>query len=106
VAAEDRAVSAWATLPDHVVFRELPFCGVLLDLRRSAVYRLSQEAAAVLRLALAADAGAHGPYEPVIRCRAPAPDSPQGRALLAKLSSAGLVLIAAGELAAGGDDGR
>jgi hypothetical protein len=99
-------VSASAALPEHVVFRELPFCGVLLDLRRSAVYRLSQEGAAVLRQALAGDAGVEGPYEPVIRCRAPAPDSPQARALLAKLSSAGLVLMTAGEPAAGGADGR
>jgi uncharacterized NAD(P)/FAD-binding protein YdhS len=98
-------VSAPAVLPEHVVFRELPFCGVLLDLRRSAVYRLSQGAAAVLRQALAG-AGADGPYEPVISCRAPTPDSPEGRALLAKLSSQGLVRISAGEPAAGGDDGR
>ena len=99
-------MSRSVALPDHVVFRELPFCGVLLDLRRSAVYRLSQEAAAVLRQALA-DGAAEGPYEPVIRCRALAPGSSQGRALLAKLHSQGLVLISAdGPGGAGGDDGR
>lgn len=42
----------YVRLADHVVFRELPFCGVLLDKRRCEVYRLSQRAAAALRMAL------------------------------------------------------
>jgi len=39
-------------LPEHVVFTELPFCGVLFDSRRARVYRLSQRQAALLRQAL------------------------------------------------------
>ena len=39
-------------LADHVIFRELPFCGVLLDTRDFHVYRLSRRAAGALRTAL------------------------------------------------------
>lgn len=66
---------AGAHLPDHVVFRELPFCGVLLDTRQSRVYRLSQEAAALLREAL------HGPQ------------ASDARGLFAQLSGMGLVRL-------------
>jgi hypothetical protein len=81
-----------ASLPGHVVFRELPFCGVLLDTDRSRVYRLSQEATAALRGALRAAAGS-GPYEPAIRVAAPGADSAPARRLLETLSSQGLVRI-------------
>jgi hypothetical protein len=43
---------ATARLPAHVVFRELPFCGVLFDSKRARVYRLTQRQAALLRQAL------------------------------------------------------
>lgn len=39
-------------LAAHVVFKELPFCGVLLDKRRFTVHRLSLRAASALRLVL------------------------------------------------------
>jgi hypothetical protein len=81
-----------ASLPAHVVFRELPFCGVLLDTRSSRVYRLSQEATAVLRAALRG-AGGTGPYEPAIRVAAPAAGSAPARKLLETLSSQGLVRL-------------
>ncbi|MGH3917243.1 MAG: actinodefensin-associated protein B [Pseudonocardiaceae bacterium] len=42
-------------LTEHVLFRELPFGGVLLDRRGLRVFRLSQPASAALRRAL------HGP---------------------------------------------
>jgi hypothetical protein len=80
-----------ASLPGHVVFRELPFCGVLLDTRRSRVYRLSQEATAVVRAAL--HAAGPGPYEPAIRVAAPAAASAPARKLLETLSSQGLVRL-------------
>lgn len=44
-------------LPDHVVLRELPFCGVLLDTRTSRVYRLSRPAAELLRQTLTGPGG-------------------------------------------------
>jgi len=84
-------MSVSVSLPGHVVFRELPFCGVLLDTRRSRVYRLSQEAAAVLREALGGASGA-GPYEPAIRVAVPRAGGP-ARTLLETLSSHGLVQI-------------
>ena len=77
---------ASASLADHVVFRELPFCGILLDTRSSSVYRLSQAAAAALRVALeGADEG--GPYEPAIAVEAPQADAAATRALLASLAA-------------------
>jgi len=85
-------MSASASLPGHVVFRELPFCGVLLDTRRSRVFRLSQEATAVLREALHGDGGA-GLYEPGIRVDARRARGAPARKLLATLSSHGLVEI-------------
>jgi len=85
-------VSVSASLPGHVVFRELPFCGVLLDTRRSRVYRLSQEATAVLREALHGAGGA-GPYEPAIRVAVPRAGGAPARKLLETLSSQGLVQI-------------
>jgi hypothetical protein len=51
-------------LADHIVFRELPFCGVLLDTRRFTVHRLSRRASHVLRTAL--DPGSPGPYAPLL----------------------------------------
>lgn len=48
-------------LAAHVVFKELPFCGVLLDKRRFTVHRLSPRAAAALRVALFR--GAPAPFE-------------------------------------------
>ena len=86
---------ATVLLAAHVVFRELPFCGVLLDTRSSRVYRLSQEATAVLREALLG-ARTPGPYEPVIGVQAPPPSSAARRRMLASLSSQGLVRVAAG----------
>ncbi|PRX51371.1 hypothetical protein B0I33_101525 [Prauserella shujinwangii] len=53
-------------LAEHVVFTELPFCGVLLDKRNLRLYRLSQEASAALRTALHGSA-ACGPYDGVTR---------------------------------------
>lgn len=46
-------------LAAHVVFKELPFCGVLLDKRQFKVYRLSPRAATALRVALCRAAPAH-----------------------------------------------
>lgn len=46
------AVTENARLPEHVVFKELPFCGVLFDSRRTRVYRLTRRQAALLRQAL------------------------------------------------------
>lgn len=86
------------SLPAHVVFRELPFCGVLLDTRRSRVYRLSQSATRVLRQALHG-AQAAGPYEPVISAPAPEPGPEDARKLIAGLRAQGL-------LTADGGDGR
>ena len=85
-------MSACVSLPGHIVFRELPFCGVLLDTRRSRVYRLSQEATRVLRHALHG-ARTPGPYEPVISVAAPEPTVQERDRLLTKLSSQGLVRI-------------
>jgi hypothetical protein len=85
-------MSAGVSLPGHVVFRELPFCGVLLDTRRSRVYRLTQEATRVLRQALQG-ANARGPYEPVISVTAPEPSAEQRDSLLSQLSSQGLVRL-------------
>jgi hypothetical protein len=85
-------MSVSASLPGHVLFRELPFCGVLLDTRSSRVYRLSQEATAVLRGALRA-AGGTDPYEPAIRVAAPAAGSAPARKLLETLRSQGLVRL-------------
>ncbi|MDF3145383.1 MULTISPECIES: actinodefensin-associated protein B [unclassified Streptomyces] len=51
-------------LADHIVFRELPFCGVLLDTRKFTVHRLSQRAGHVLRTAL--ETGAPNPYAPLL----------------------------------------
>ena len=85
-------MSAGASLPSHIVFRELPFCGVLLDKRRSRVYRLTQEATRVLRHALHG-AQTPGPYEPVISVAAPEPTAQQRDRLLAKLSAQGLVQV-------------
>lgn len=39
-------------LAEHILFRELPFCGVLLDTRAFHAYRLSRRAAEALRAAL------------------------------------------------------
>ncbi|GII91855.1 hypothetical protein [Sinosporangium siamense] len=50
-----------AVLADHMLFRELPFCGVLLDTRSFHAYRLSRPAAALLRTALYGTA-APAPY--------------------------------------------
>jgi hypothetical protein len=83
-------MSVSAVLPEHVVFRELPFCGVLLDTRTSRVYRLTQPASAALRRALHGG-DAPGPYEPVIR--AGEPSSTGARGLIGKLASAGLVRL-------------
>lgn len=47
-----------ATLASHVVFRELPFCGVLVDIRSARVYRLSRRASGTLRAALERPAAA------------------------------------------------
>ena len=88
-----------ATLPPHVVFRELPFCGVLLDTRTMRVYRLSQSATAVLRQALPA-APATGPYEPVVAVTAPPPDSAPARRLLSGLAARHLLRLRPGH----GDD--
>jgi hypothetical protein len=85
-------MSAPVSLPGHVVFRELPFCGVLLDTRCSRVYRLSQEATRVLRHALEG-AQVPGPYEPVISVQAPEPTAEQRDRLLTQLSSQGLVRV-------------
>lgn len=52
-------------LAEHYVFRELPFCGVLLDTRQSRVYRLSTRASAVLRTALQGES-AVGPFSSLI----------------------------------------
>ncbi len=81
-------------LPTHVVFRELPFCGVLLDTRSSRVYRLTQQASTVLRRALdgACPAGA---YEPWVRVDAPAPTAAPALRLLAALAAEGLVRMPA-----------
>lgn len=87
-------MSESVSLPGHVVFRELPFCGVLLDTRRSRVYRLSQDASRVLRQALQG-AQALGPYEPVISVQAPQPTAEQRRRLLTQLCSQGLVCVRA-----------
>jgi hypothetical protein len=86
-------MSASASLPDHVVFRELPFCGVLLDTRRSRVYRLTQEATNALRQALQG-ARVPGPYEPVISVQTPQLTATQRSRLLAQLSTQGLVRLA------------
>jgi hypothetical protein len=86
-------MSVSATLPDHVVFRELPFCGVLLDTRSSRVYRLTQQATAVLREALPGPR-MRGPYEPVIGVPPPPPTAEARRSLLAKLGAQGLVRVA------------
>lgn len=75
-------------LPPHVVFRELPFCGVLLDSRRSQVFRLSQRGAAALRQALHGP-DATSPYESLINVAAP--DPAMTRTLVDRLLAAGLV---------------
>ncbi len=85
-------MSVCVSLPEHIVFRELPFCGVLLDTRRSRVYRLSQEAAAILRQALHG-ADAAGPYEPVISAGSADPTIEQRAGMLRQLGSQGLVRI-------------
>jgi hypothetical protein len=95
-------MSAVVSLSSHVVFRELPFCSVLLDTRRSHVYRLSQEATRVLRQALHSK-GAAGPYEPVISVQAPELTAEQRSNLLTQLISQGLVCI---EADANHDDAR
>jgi len=85
-------MSVCAALPEHVILRELPFCGVLLDTRTSRVYRLSQPATAMLRRAL--DGTDAGPYEPVIRTRSTASASaPALGQLIARLASAGLLRV-------------
>ncbi|MFI6373741.1 actinodefensin-associated protein B [Streptomyces sp. NPDC050546] len=76
-------------LADHIVFQELPFCGVLLDTRRFTVHRLSRRAGHVLRTAL--DPGAPGPYAPLL------PDGDEEtaeglrRQLLDRLEASGMV---------------
>ncbi|MGI9099328.1 MAG: actinodefensin-associated protein B [Solirubrobacteraceae bacterium] len=86
-------MSVCAALPEHVILRELPFCGVLLDTRTSRVYRLSQPATAMLRRALDGT-DAPGPYEPVIRTRSTASASaPALGQLIARLASAGLLRV-------------
>lgn len=93
-------MSATASLPAHVVFRELPFCGVLLDTDRSRVYRLSQEASHVLREALDGR-DAPGPYDRLIAAPEPASSDEQRERLLSGLRAQGLVLLRPG----GDDDG-
>jgi hypothetical protein len=85
-------VSLSVSLPGHVVFRELPFCGVLLDQQRSRVYRLSQEASRVLRQALHG-AETAGPYEPVIGISTPEPTAQQRERLLSQLGAQGLLRV-------------
>ncbi|MFJ8716688.1 actinodefensin-associated protein B [Streptomyces violaceus] len=76
-------------LAEHIVFRELPFCGVLLDTRRFTVHRLSRRASHVLRTAL--DPGTPNPYAPLL------PDGDEEtaerlrRQLLDRLESSGMV---------------
>ncbi|CAM5547080.1 hypothetical protein [Streptomyces afghaniensis 772] [Streptomyces afghaniensis] len=71
------------------MFRELPFCGVLLDTRRFTVHRLSRRASHVLRSAL--DPGSPNPYAPLL------PDGDEEtaqrlrRQLLDRLVSSGMV---------------
>lgn len=48
----DQLRPAHVRLREGVVFRELPFCGVLFDKRRARVFRLSQRDTIVLRNAL------------------------------------------------------
>jgi hypothetical protein len=65
-------------LADHIVFQELPFCGVLLDKRKFTVHRLSQRASHALRTVLEG-CGAPNPYAPVL------PDSGEAGALRQQL---------------------
>ncbi|WP_437502372.1 hypothetical protein [Sorangium sp. So ce1099] len=53
-------------LADHILFRELPFCGVLLDTRAFHAYRLSRRAAEALRAALYGP-GAASPYGSLVK---------------------------------------
>ncbi|AXK34371.1 hypothetical protein DVA86_18675 [Streptomyces armeniacus] len=75
-------------LAGHVRFRELPFCGVLLDTEKSQVHRLSPRAARVLRERLYG-AGSTGPYASLITDE-PA-DERTAEAIVTALERAGFV---------------
>jgi hypothetical protein len=52
VAEEYGIVARKMHLTEHFLFRDLPFCGVLLDLRDFTVYRVPKSASAALANAL------------------------------------------------------
>ncbi|MCL8015965.1 actinodefensin-associated protein B [Streptomyces sp. AS02] len=80
----------YVRLADHVVFRELPFCGVLLDRRRCEVYRLSQRAAAALRMAL--EGGhAQSPYASLLGAPEPEHHGALQRKLVQGLQQRGML---------------
>ncbi|AUX46566.1 uncharacterized protein SOCE26_080720 [Sorangium cellulosum] len=83
------------TLADHIVFRELPFCGVLLDTRDFHAYRLSRRAAEALRAALYGP-GAASPHGSLIKdgeAGGPGLRDEVTRRLLESLTSRGMVRI-------------
>lgn len=82
-------------LADHVLFRELPFCGVLLDTRDFHAYRLTLRAARALRAALYGPETA-SPYGSLIKddkSGGPAREEEVTRRLLQTLKSRGMVRV-------------
>lgn len=82
-------------LADHILFREMPFCGVLLDTRDFHAYRLSRRAAEALRAALYGP-GAASPYGSLIKgdeAGGPALHDEVTRRLVQTLRQRGMVRI-------------
>lgn len=77
-----------ATLADHVVFRHLPFCGVLLDTRDLTISRLSPTAAHILAAALP-DAPTPPPFGALIAVDEPS--AADVRTVLAALERRGVI---------------
>ncbi|MQA86928.1 MAG: hypothetical protein GEV03_20435 [Streptosporangiales bacterium] len=79
-----------ARLSEHAVFRELPFCGVLLDTRTFRVYKLSQRAAAALRTATCGPSEGN-PYGHVLGSAEGVADPELAAHLVARFAALGLV---------------
>jgi hypothetical protein len=79
-------------LADHIVFRELPFCGVLLDTRSFCIYRLSRRATGALRTALYGPL-AVSPYESLLKDGGAGVTSQLTEQVVQMLQSRGMVRV-------------
>ncbi|WP_326765481.1 actinodefensin-associated protein B [Streptomyces sp. NBC_01591] len=82
-------------IADHLIFRELPFCGVLLDTKRFTVHRLSQRGSEALRTAL--HPGTPSPYELILDSNAENTAPLFRQQLIARLTAAGMLHQVTGE---------